>query len=152
MAQQNQQSHTDIKHLIEKARDAFDVSSWGGPEREPHPAPKEYSDHIEMHEVVEHEHDAEVQEYVQNTQHVIKLPKDLRKLDVEYKEGPIQYPSYKTVTIPLSDDQIVKGLKDPISSSLRWLAEQCLYLLKKANIRLEIAHGKAERVVNRKKS
>ena len=39
-------------------------------------------------------------------------------------------PQQVTVTLPLTDDQISAGLTAKLSSSLRWLTEWCLRLLK----------------------
>lgn len=138
-------NYTDISHLIRKAHDAFDSSTWGRPEAEPRPAPKETDAYIELHEVVEHEPDAEVQEYVQQTAAAVPISEDLQNMGVQ-STHVVQYPHYKEIQVPLSDEKIAMGLKKPINEAIRWLAEICRYLLRKAHIRLKIAHGKAKRV------
>lgn len=156
--QSDQQNYTDIQDLAlallgmdqevleeEFGADAFDQTSWGKPERESYPAPQEKPTHIEMHEAVEHEPDAEVSEYIEEQNGPIQISDDLKELGVQ-PTHVVQYPTQNTIEIPLEDDEIVAGLKKPLDSGFRWLAEVCLYLLRKAHIRLKIAHGKAERI------
>lgn len=139
------QNFSDVSHLIKQARDSFDATTWGHPEVERIPAPKEQAEYVELHEIVEHEPDADVAEYVEETQGAVKVPHDLQAIGVQATHV-VQYPHIKEVQVPLEDDKIALGLKQPIDSAFRWLAEICLYLLHKAHIRLRIAHGKAERI------
>lgn len=143
---QDDQTHTDITHLIDRAKDAFDISSWSPPESEPRPIPKEQSDYIELHEAVEHEPTHDVAEYVKEKTPNIEVPKDVEDLGVEVIDKPVQYPKHQTVKVPLTDAKIMQGKKMPLDSSFRWLAEVCLYILHKAHIRLKMAHGKAVRI------
>lgn len=154
MSQQHEDGlrYTDISFLILEAQDAFDIPSWGlTPEREPsRPQPKETPKHIEIHKVVEHEMNPEVAEYVKNEAPTApEVDQDLAQLGVEAVQDPVQYPTHEVVHVPLSDDQIVQAKKLSPSSAFRWLAEWCLYLLRRANIRLKIAHGKAERIMEK---
>lgn len=48
--------------------------------------------------------------------------------------------------LPLEDVEISEGLKAPVSSGFRWLAEICVYMLKKAHLTLKKIHGKITRV------
>jgi hypothetical protein len=144
--QDTAQNYTDISDLVHDVQDAFNIASWGHPEAEPRPAPKEHSDHIELHEAVEDEPSADLQGYVQSKPVSIDLPADVRELGVEEIEHPVQYPKQLQVKVPLSDDKIIAGKKLPLDSSFRWFAEVCLFLLHKAHIRLKVAHGKAERI------
>ena len=77
----------------------------------------------------------------------IKLPPPIEKLGVK-PSAPAVPPPSSTVTLPLTDDQVMQGLASPIVSSLRWLAEFCLRQLKKAHISLKKVHGKIVRVRN----
>lgn len=140
-------THTNIEGLVKSAYDAFDMTTWGPPEREPHSPPKERADHIEMHEMVEHEPDAEISEHLQKARHAIHLPQDLKDIGVLEQEENAQHPTPKTIKIPLTDDQIAQGLSSPIDSSVRWLAESCKRMFEKIGIRIRVAHGKAERIV-----
>lgn len=139
-------NYTDITLLVKKAQDVFDASTWGRHEAaEPFPTPKETPTHIEVHEIVEHQPDADVQEYVEQTASEVAIPADLQEIGVQ-STHVVQYPHVKEIHVPLSDDKILGGLKKPLDSGLRWLAEFCKHLLWKAHIRLKVAHGKAERV------
>lgn len=78
----------------------------------------------------------------------IKLPPPVEKLGVKPSGPAVPLPSQPTVTLPLTDDQVMKGLVSPIISSLRWLAEFCLRQLKKTHLTLKKVHGKIVRVRN----
>lgn len=150
--QQDNLRYTDITFLILEAQDAFEIPEWGPlPEHEPsRPQPKETPQHIEMHEVVEHEPEPEVSPFVQQTAQVAPLvDQELQDAGVEAVGEPVQYPTHTIVHVPLTDDQIVSAKKLSSSSALRWLAEWCMYLLRRGHIRLKIAHGKAERILEK---
>jgi len=138
------ESFTDINHLVEEARDAFDIHSWGRPESEPHPAPREQSTYIEMHEASEHEPDDDVADYIEPRHAPVKVPEDLQKLGVQTTHA-VQYPNYREVHVPLSDEKIMQGLKAPFDAGFHWLAELYVYILQKAGIKLEVKHGKVLR-------
>ncbi len=144
--------YTDITFLILEAQDAFDIPEWStAPENEPsRPFPKETPKHIELHEMVEHEPDPEVESYIQPAKEESPvLDQDLMDAGVEVVDQPVQYPTHTTVHVPLTDDQIVTAKKLSPASALRWLAEWCMYLLRRGHIRLKIAHGKAERILEK---
>lgn len=50
------------------------------------------------------------------------------------------------ITLPISDDQIVKGLKQSVLSSWRWMAEWCVRRLKQVHMGLKNIHGGITRV------
>lgn len=79
----------------------------------------------------------------------IELPPDVKKLGVT-QTGPSAPVSTTTtlpsVTLPISDQQVVAGLHAQILNSLRWLAIWCMKRLKKAHIALKNMHGKIVRV------
>lgn len=81
---------------------------------------------------------------VEKRSETIELPPDLQKMGVA-ATGASQPVTTSTVSLPLSDDQIVKGLHAQIMTSLRWLAEWCIRQLKKTHIRLRRKHGRIER-------
>lgn len=151
MSADSTQNYTDISDIVARAHDAFNVKSWGHPESEPRPAPKEQTDHIEMHEIVEDEPLPDITPYLQSQTVNIKLPKSLKDMGVEVVNAPVQYPKHKTIQIPLTDEKIVEGKKMPLDSSFRWLTEICLRLLRMTGVRLKIAHGKAQRIMESEK-
>jgi len=77
----------------------------------------------------------------------IRLPPPIEKLGVK-PTGPAAPPPPPAVSLPLTDDQVMKGLASPIISSLRWLAEFCLRQLKKAHLTLKKVQGEIIRVEN----
>lgn len=145
---QSTQNYTDITDLITRAQDSFNMGAWGQPESEPRPVPKEQQDHIEMHEIAEDEPLPDITPYLRAHNPKVKVPKSLKEIGVEAVENPIQYPTYKTVKVPLSDQKIVQGMKMPLDSSFRWLAEICIRLLRVAHVKLKEAHGTIRRVVD----
>lgn len=83
------------------------------------------------------------------TEPKVDLPPDLKKAGLKPVE-PVQFPDMtQLVKTPISDDKILFGKTQPITSSIRWLAEFCLFLLKKAHIKLKTIHGKTVRVIKR---
>ena len=102
-----------------------------------------------LQEAVEHEiQDDEVKEFVEATPENVSVPADLHQQGVQATQAT-NFPSYQAVKLPITDEQVVEGLKQPQTSSFRWLAEFAMYLLKKAHITLKTVHGHVERVVKR---
>lgn len=59
----------------------------------------------------------------------VQLPQPVVQMGVT-PVGSAAQPQATTVVLPLTDDQIVQGLKQSITSSWRWLAEWCVRKLK----------------------
>lgn len=59
----------------------------------------------------------------------VPLPQPVQQLGVK-QVGTTQQVPTQTIALPLSDDQIAKGLHQSITSSLRWLAEWCIRKMK----------------------
>ena len=114
----------------------------GSKELEPSGSPFE---RITYHETQEHEPSQETARYIENRQETIKIDKDLEKLGVQSIKST-RYASYKEIKLPISDEKIAEGLKEPVDSSFRWLAELALSILKKAHATLKKIHGKIMRV------
>ncbi len=147
------QNYTPIDDLTKKLKGPSIHSSSYAKETEPPLKKREAIGHTveksEIHEVIEHQVDDEVKPYVSVRKETIELPADLKKIGV-HEVVETKFPSYQTVTLPLSDDKVYQGLHEPISSSLRWFAELCLYLLKRSHLTLKNIHGKVIRMVVRK--
>lgn len=162
------QNHTSIDDLVELHKNPSPFLGSGSPEGgRVVPVESQANPHLpentgdterelhetntpEMHEVIEHEHepDPEVEQYVNVRKETAEVPPDLKKIGVQ-ASTPQHFIGYQKVQLPISDDEILKGQKKPVTDSLRWLAEFCVYLLKRAHIQLKIAHGKAQRVFRR---
>ncbi len=101
---------------------------------------------IEIQESREQEPDEEVKQYVQVKSETIQLPPDLKQLGL-HATPTTNFPTTQ-VTLPVSDDKIVEGLHQPVTSSWRWLAVLMVYILKQAHITLKKVHGQITRVVS----
>lgn len=107
------------------------------------------------------------QEIIPSPQTEAVIPVELQEAGVEVRKENIDIPldierfgvlptgaaqsvsiqsSFGTVTLPISDDVVVKGLHENILSSLRWLAEICMKQLKRVHFTLRVIHGKVFRV------
>ena len=103
---------------------------------------------FEIKEPVEHSPEEEVRPFISPRAETIELPPDLKKLGLQAVSHS-QFPSYKNIKLPLSDEKIVVGQKAPITSSIRWLATFALYILAQAHLGLKVVHGHVIRVLKR---
>lgn len=100
-----------------------------------------------VQEVVEHEpKDAEVKPFVTPKPESIQLPPDLKKMGLE-TINKTQFPSYQNVKLPISDEEVIKDLKEPPTSTKRWLGELAKYLLLRAHLALKEIGGKVVRII-----
>ena len=61
----------------------------------------------------------------------IELPKTVQQLGVSpVSQAPVSAVAIPTIVLPLTDEQIARGLHQSITSSFRWLAEWCEKRLK----------------------
>ncbi len=75
----------------------------------------------------------------------IPIPPPIANLGV--KPSGQNIPAHTTtVTLPISDDQVVAGLKQGITSSWRWLSVWCLRRLKQVHVVLQSIRGRVVRV------
>lgn len=142
------QNFSQIDDLVKKLKNPKvvpeNVTSRGtAKEAEPIPTTKEK---YEIKEAVEHQVEEEVKPFIQPRAESIDLPPDLKKLGLQ-PTTTTQFPSYQNIKLPISDDKIISGLQQPISSSIRWLATLALYLLKQAHLILKVVHGRVVRVI-----
>jgi len=81
-------------------------------------------------------------------QETIELPPDIKKMGVSVSGAstPVPQTPLPTVTLPISDTQVVVGLHAQVTQAIRWLAVWCIRRLKKAHIALKTIHGKIVRV------
>lgn len=127
---------TDIDDLLEENK------NMGQPkEAEPIVAEK-----FEIEEPVEDNVEEEVRPFVSPRAETIELPPDLKKMGLQAISHS-QFPKYKNIKLPLTDEKIVVGKKAPITSSIRWLAEFATYILAQAHLGLKVVHGRVIRVL-----
>ena len=80
---------------------------------------------------------------------IIELPPDVTKLGVSAAGSALPITGVTTtplVSLPISDEKVLSGLSDQVTSALRWLAVWCFKKLQKAHLTLRIIHGKIVRV------
>lgn len=149
----NNTNHTSIQHLVdyheqEKKKkqqvDAAAFSKESGPPGRVMEAPV-------MPEIIEQNNEKkEVAAFVEEVdEQKIKLSADLKKAGLSSTQENQLPPSFQNIQLPMTDEKILNGHKAPISSSVRWLAEFCLFLLKKAHLGLKVVHGHVVRVIQR---
>lgn len=96
--------------------------------------------------VVEHKDlDQEIKPHLEIREEVVEVPPDLQEMGIQ-ATPTMQFETQQHQTL-IPDQQIIKGLHQPPTSSFRWLAELALYILKRAHITLKTVHGKIMRVV-----
>lgn len=147
------QNYTSIDDLVKKHTG---LSGYGGSyAKETEPIVKKREavgnavEQSTLNEVVEHEPPKEVVPFVTVRKETIELPPDLKKMGLRPATAT-SFPSYQSVALPLSDEKVYQGLQAPITSSFRWFAELCLFLLKRAHLTLINIHGKIVRVIKMK--
>ena len=134
-------NYTPIDDLVKKLRQ-YSVSK--PKEAEPVPVAKEK---YEIKEAVEHQIEEEVRPFIQSRAETIELPPALKKMGLQ-PANTTQFPSYQNIKLPISDDKIVAGLHQPITSSIRWLATLAEYILRQAHLILKVVHGRVIRVIS----
>ncbi|MBI3343088.1 hypothetical protein HY087_02665 [Candidatus Gottesmanbacteria bacterium] len=75
----------------------------------------------------------------------VQIPQNVTQMGVK-PVGQAVMPQATSVALPLTDDQIVLGLKQSVTSSWRWLAEFCLRRLKQLHMTLKGMGAKTTRV------
>lgn len=107
----------------------------------------EKKEDIIMTESVGKELPEEVSAFIQSNQEEPRIHPDLQKVGVKKTMSVPRYARQNTITLPLTDDMVERGLHAPITSSLRWLAEWSVFILKKAHIVLKKVHGHIKRII-----
>lgn len=107
------------------------------------------TEELPMQEAVEAEiADKQLKQYVQDNKENIEISNELKKMGLKPVTSS-NFPQYKNVKLPISDEKVVLGKQEPVTSSLRWLATFAEYLLWKAHISLKKIHGKVIRVIRK---
>ena len=68
----------------------------------------------------------------------VTIPQPVQQLGVKPAGTHVSAQQTTTVALPLTDDQIATGLKQSITSSIRWLAEFCVRRIKQLHGKLII--------------
>ncbi|OGK16641.1 hypothetical protein A2774_03245 [Candidatus Roizmanbacteria bacterium RIFCSPHIGHO2_01_FULL_39_12c] len=134
-------NYTPVDNLVKKHKKSLAV----GRPKEAEPVPRSKEKYI-IKEAVEHKPEEEVRPFVQSRAETLEIPPDLQKHGLEPVSGT-NFPSYQNIKTPLSDEKIIAGRHEPVTSSLRWLSALAEYILAQAHLALKIVHGKIIRVV-----
>ncbi|MFA5135955.1 MAG: hypothetical protein WC489_01015 [Patescibacteria group bacterium] len=132
-------NYTAIDDLIQKYKPSY------GQPKEAEPVIRA-TETGHMQEAVEHEVSPEVQPFIKPRSESIKLPDNLKMLGLQQVKTT-QFPSYKNIKLPISDEKVITGLHAPVSSSRRWLSEFAVFLLRQAHLSLRLVKGKVIRVI-----
>ncbi len=143
----SQKNYTSIDDLVKQSKTHTVPSSYnsGGKHKESEPILRP-AEKYEVKEAIEYEPEEEVKPFVQPRAETITLPPDIKKLGVQ-ASTTTQFPTFQNVKTLISDDKIVSGLHQPVTSSIRWLATLALYILQQAHLTIKVVHGKILRVV-----
>jgi hypothetical protein len=89
----------------------------------------------------------EVGEFVKEVPQRPEIPEEVEKAGVKHagSTAPVGKKPTKQVKLPLTDDEIVKGLHAHVWQSIRWLALWCVRKLKKAHVMVKEVHGRLVR-------
>ena len=66
----------------------------------------------------------------------VSIPPNVTKLGVKPIGPAVTPPQSQAVALPLTDDQIVFGLKQSVTSSWRWLAEWCVRKIRQLHAKI----------------
>ena len=91
----------------------------------------------------------ELENFIDQEKENFELPDELKKAGLQTVGDNNLPAAFQNIHLPISDEKILNGHKAPITSSLRWLSEFCIYLLKQAHIGLKVVHGHVVRVIKR---
>lgn len=86
--------------------------------------------------------------YIEEKPEDIELPEELKNLGLKAMKQ-VDFPDFKNVKLPISDEKVMVGSKAPMNTSMRWLAEFAKFLLWRAHITLKTVHGRVIRVIKK---
>lgn len=81
----------------------------------------------------------------------IRVDVELQNIGVNATGTSTVVPANPTVVLPIPDDEVEKGLHQKIFLSISWLAQWCIFQLKRAHLTLKIIRGRVMRVPYRNK-
>lgn len=67
----------------------------------------------------------------------IPIPQPVAQMGVKPAPASVPVATTATVTLPISDDQIARGLTQSVNDSWRWLAEWCVKRLKQLHVGIQ---------------
>ncbi len=149
-------NHTSIQHIVDDHHKKKQETQQISMSKEGGPIPPISSEVVTIPEdsgerEATPESEAPVEDYVEVQEEEIDIPPDLKQIGVQQPAHnasniPMQY---QNVKLPISDDKVIQGLQQPIDSSMRWLAEFAMYILRHAHLGLKVVHGKVVRIIKK---
>ncbi|MEI6533015.1 MAG: hypothetical protein WCO06_04195 [Candidatus Roizmanbacteria bacterium] len=101
---------------------------------------------IEVEVVAEHKQiDPEVEKMVEVVPDVIDNTTELEAVRAQINTST-SFINLQKIQIPMSDEKIMEGRHQPVTSALRWLVELYIYILRQGHIQLKEIKGKITRV------
>jgi len=82
-------------------------------------------------------------------QEKLEIPPDLTQMGVRPTGFATPVPYGPTIKLPITDEKIEEGRHASVFSSLRWLSEWCLFVLKRFHLTLKVIGGKVLRLRRR---
>lgn len=119
-----------------------------GKEAEPI-APKAPEQPVVAEVAKEHEPHPEVVPYVRARRETPQIDQELAAAGVQAHATPT-FATRQEIKLPLTDEEVEEGLKEPVTSSFRWLATLCMRWLAQAHLTLKTVHGHVVRVTTGK--
>ena len=84
----------------------------------------------------------------QSKEETMEISDDLKKIGLQVVD-PVKFPTIDNVKLPISDENVMKWEKAPITSPRRWMSTLGIYILTRAHLALRIVHGHVVRVFRR---
>jgi hypothetical protein len=147
--------HTDVSHLVKdllkETHEEYEEESVAMPGASHSSTPsKEHEpvgsrERLIIEQAREHEPSEELELHLEARQEIPKLDQELTQEGVT-ATPTTAFPTFEEVKLPLSDEKVVEGLEEPVTSSWRWLSEFCMHLLHLAHQTLKSVQGKATRM------
>lgn len=132
---------------MNKHRNFSPIDTMIGAISKEHELSSEKKDRIIITEPVEKKPPEEINQFIQSRMEEPRINPDLQKAGVKKIMSVPRYARQNTIILPLTDDMVERGLHAPVTSSLRWLAEWSVFILKKAHIVLKKVHGHMKRII-----
>jgi hypothetical protein len=145
-------NHTPIDHLVEEHNKGKKDTETASITKEGEPivlsSEQSFPPEIEVIETEPKIEDKEVGKYVKPTVEEPSIDPKLKKAGLQAIDSSSLDPRHH-VDLPISDEKILEGLGQPITSSFRWLAETARFILSGAHLSLKKVHGKVVRVMKK---
>ncbi len=151
--QKQNSTHTSIQHLVDDHHKDQKQSSSAPHSKEGEPIRTQAAESVSRSEVIVSEsepyiEDKELEQFIEVKTDIPEIHPDLKKAGLQAIDTTSLDPRQR-VHLPISDEKVMEGLDQPVSSSFRWLAEIAQFMLRRAHLALKRVHGKVIRVIKK---